>query len=561
LLAGCVFLFFLYIVHIRTPPAAFFVFLLFLASLAALLPFAGSQRILQQGDEVMHIATVRESARAGFWAVPRLTGLPNYYKPPLLFWSGMVAEDIFGEGLFQDRLPSFAAAFLSVLLVFLILKEFKLSSSRAFLGAFLYLFTVAIFKFSRLLMMEQGLTLFLLFVAWLWTRYFLNLNRSPGLLLPLLAGLASGGAYLYKGPIFFFYAGFVFIAWAFLRVYRFHLNPFVWRGGRDLRALFLPGLVFAVSSLIFPALWTLLLYTNNGAGVLKFFYVVENAGKFSSPNQPEMIIPFGWFLYTFPWTIPAGFFLIYALKKEVKNARRLGARVFLAVAFLITIFHLLPNRKDPYYVVPGVPFVILAMVVSDFFESSLFRRSLRFHLAFIALSGALAAFVLWILQASGPAALGMILVAALSLAGMFIKKVEPLHKVFFSGAIFLLAFQFLLLPALARPNVPAFLRAQRDLCIISPEPWDQFEFLANIPGARVRHSMPGAALSCVDGKNSVVLLRSSAALPEAYRLNGVWPVWKSSVDTTDIASAFSDPSVLFENARLFVSSKKTSGDL
>lgn len=35
-----------------------------------------------QGDEIMHIRSIRESLDAGSYTLPVLSGLPNPYKPP-----------------------------------------------------------------------------------------------------------------------------------------------------------------------------------------------------------------------------------------------------------------------------------------------------------------------------------------------------------------------------------------------------------------------------------------------------------------------------------------------
>jgi 4-amino-4-deoxy-L-arabinose transferase-like glycosyltransferase len=64
---------------------------------AFLLPGTEGLSLLRQADEVMHIATVRESLDSGSILLPQLTQQPNACKPPLLFWMGMLGESLPGD--------------------------------------------------------------------------------------------------------------------------------------------------------------------------------------------------------------------------------------------------------------------------------------------------------------------------------------------------------------------------------------------------------------------------------------------------------------------------------
>ena len=53
----------------------------------------------------------------GEWFTPTLDDVPNWYKPPLFYWSERAAYSVLGTNLFAARLPSALAWIAVVLLV------------------------------------------------------------------------------------------------------------------------------------------------------------------------------------------------------------------------------------------------------------------------------------------------------------------------------------------------------------------------------------------------------------------------------------------------------------
>lgn len=84
-----------------------FVSLLVLLNVFLLLPGSGGNAILTQGDEAMHIATIRESLASSSYLFPKFEGVLNLYKPPALFWLGIFSDSLFGVSFFAERFPSF----------------------------------------------------------------------------------------------------------------------------------------------------------------------------------------------------------------------------------------------------------------------------------------------------------------------------------------------------------------------------------------------------------------------------------------------------------------------
>ena len=88
------------------------VLLLFLA-MAVAFPFLGSFGLLEP-DEGRFAQIGREMAASGDFLVPRLNGIEQFYKPPLVYWISAMGYRIFGVTEWVARLPS-ALAFVGIL--------------------------------------------------------------------------------------------------------------------------------------------------------------------------------------------------------------------------------------------------------------------------------------------------------------------------------------------------------------------------------------------------------------------------------------------------------------
>ena len=139
----------------------------FFVGFILLIPFTGTLDILRQGDEVMHIATVRESLDTGSWLLPQLTGQPNAYKPPLLFWLGMIGEALFGRSLLSDRILMVSTGALIGSLLFVMARRLGASGFKSIFIGLSFVVSLAAFKFSRLLMMDLPMAFGLTLVGYL----------------------------------------------------------------------------------------------------------------------------------------------------------------------------------------------------------------------------------------------------------------------------------------------------------------------------------------------------------------------------------------------------------
>src|SRR6202521_5506882 len=76
---------------------------------------------LAEPDETRYAEIPREMLAAGDLVVPRLSGVPYFEKPPLLYWANAASIAVFGETPWAARLPTRLAGLAPVLLMILAL--------------------------------------------------------------------------------------------------------------------------------------------------------------------------------------------------------------------------------------------------------------------------------------------------------------------------------------------------------------------------------------------------------------------------------------------------------
>ncbi|MDV6236343.1 phospholipid carrier-dependent glycosyltransferase [Leptospira ellisii] len=519
--------------------------ILFLLSVLFLFPNIGSRAVLSQGDEEMHIATIRESIQTGEILFPRFEGFMNLYKPPMLFWTGIASDLVFGTSLTAERLPSLLLFAGTGILIYFALRLFRTGPLYSAVIASGYLLTLGVFKFARLVMMEAMMTFLLTLSVFLLLVYFKNRSR----LFLSAAALVSGIACLVKGPLFQVYSGTVLASWAFIHAFQFQASG-DWSGKKRFYKMVLDQVLFHFLSLSVLAVWggVLTSLSPSGEAFLKVFFFTENLGKFSAAtaNQNEFIILLGWVLYCLPFTP----FLLETMSKSIlKTSPNFGGmtgRILIFSALAVTLIHELPNRKDYYYILPLIP---LAFIGVGLYYSRKEQDSL---------SGPLSRNFLFLMIVSIVLGLGKILldfrsgeeawsdvfwVAFANLIGAFWmipEKKTVLYKIFLTlllGSGFMFYLQLVLIPSVNLPDVPTAaggIQESKNLCVISENPWVALTFRNALPGTKVEHSLPGAKMNCMDSGRDVVLYRSETPLPPGYFLAQTWTIWKRDLGFREI---------------------------
>ncbi|WCL47571.1 ArnT family glycosyltransferase [Leptospira sp. GIMC2001] len=484
----------------------------------------------------MHIKTIRESLENSSFLHPILSGYANPYKPPLLFWTGMITDSIFGVGFLGERLPSVLLGILIVLLFFRVLIYWNIPKSQAFIASLIYLTSLGLFKFAKLAMMEIYLLLFILISIYFYTRYL----KEGRTFFIVISGLAVGVGALLKGPIITVYL-IIAIAthWGLSRFRIRKGKPVMILSGSKYRMLagmsikqFLLIWIPMAALPLFSWLLAIVLFTDQGMMFVKFFLGTENLGKFFAENQSEGRIFLGMLGYTLPWTVV---FLIggwKVLTQSERNRKQFLAKWLVLAAVFILILHLLPNRKDPYYTLPSIVMIFLGLSLGLNFKSIQILLRNKYHLVFQIILSTFLLIAGNYFDSEGKYFLILpFLFVTYGILNYIISKNHKMLMVL-SGTIApvltLLFFQTFLLPALP-DRLPTIDKDKyHSLCVLSVNPWDAWELSIYNPNINIYH------ISTMDGKCPssdlpIAVMSEVEEIPDGYLTVDVWRVWSGDL--------------------------------
>ncbi len=477
-----------------------------------------------QGDEVMHIATVHDSLDSGSILYPELNGFINFYKPPLMFWLASGFEELSGwigleEGLLGERFVSILSSAVAGLLIYQILILYRRAPREAFFWSILYLSTLGVLKFARLLMFEQIMAAHVLGAMYV---FALWLNRGGSARL-LLLGLLVGSSYLYKGALVPIYLVLGLAVWTVMEFHRtgrrFTLDLNTKAALPVIRSGFIVGLAAAIPIALYA------IYVMNhprGQDLLNYFLVFENAAKFVDKNQSEWLLFQGILLYALPWT-PLLLASLYGLFRRpgLKTPARQFA-ILATVAFVaILLFHLIPHRKADYYMLPLFGLLFVAAGLS---RPSGIKSTNALVLTLSILSGlALAYMESWL------ALLAMLIPASLALHAL-VKRPDFDWGGLLPGLAFAALLPVTVFPALFPPvlgNADRAMLAGRSVCVISENPWSALSYRAVVSDAKMIHRHPDLAGECA-GQDYIIEHDPTSDIPRSYSLVSTYPVWKEA---------------------------------
>ncbi|EPG72470.1 dolichyl-phosphate-mannose-protein mannosyltransferase [Leptospira fainei serovar Hurstbridge str. BUT 6] len=534
-----------------------YIALLLLLGLGLLLPGLGSYQILTQGDEEMHIATIRESLQSSSFLFPKFEGVMNLYKPPALFWSGIAADSIFGTSVFAERFPSFLLFLSAALCIYYGLRVVGSHPFFAFAFSASFLFTLGTFKFSRLVMMEAFLVFFVAAVSVLVLKYRVSHKRRW----LVAAGILSGLAFLVKGPLFQVYAGIVLVSFSSVSVFIVN-SAGKWTGFKRIGKEIQDNVIFHLSALVVPALWiiSLLSFSEAGREFLAFFFLTENLGKFSSAttNQGEWILPAGWLLYSLPFSFLLLFANIYAITNKAKNYGQVLGKTFVWASIAILMIHLTPNRKDFYYALPILPLAFLgAGVFFSRTDLEILKKPLSYNMGFLIGFGAFLTVgqvcYEWIV---GAATVLDILSAILAVSAFIAFILTPklvnnisiyaISNIVIAG-ILMAYVQFSLIPGLSLSDFPdsgPILEAKK-VCVIAENPWTALSYKNALVGSDVAHSVPGSERNCIDGDRAVIDYITHWKPRADYKLVQSWPIRKRELTLSEFLESGHGQELIF----------------
>ncbi len=483
--------------------------------------------IFRQGDEVMHIQTVRESIEKSSYFIPHLTNVPNAYKPPLLFWLGIIGEKIFGKNLFADRIFIGILAILSMFIIFKIIFLITNNYKYAYIGGLLFITSFGIFKFSKLLMNEIPMVFFICLVLLL----IIKKNYA-------FAGLFSGLAFMLKGPIFHVYMLIIFFNYLILFLWRPNIICNYKQFTKKIYKLSKKWILFFLISLIIPLLWVFSLIITNHNDIIWFFFINENLGKFYTENQSVFNILWGIFIYFIPYSSGIIFTIFcFILNHKIKSKTDFYISWFLLSGISFWIFHLYPDRKDPYYVLPSIPLVLCSISMLFYRNYYIEKKFININIIQSIIVILILIFLLSFVSFNILVFIGLIILMLLYLILYFnVLKRYKLHIFFLLNIMLFLYIQIILLPYYYRPIFPAYLKNElvnKKVCLVSNNYWDLFEFNINFNNKfNVIHVSPNIIYKCIEQKRDLIILDGNLHNQDNYILKYEWYTWNYNLRFT-----------------------------
>ena len=503
----------------------YFVLFIFLSALFAM-TLGIPDATFPQGDEIMHIRSIRESLEAGSYTLPVLSGLPNPYKPPLLFWMGMFFDKIFGIGYFAERFVSFILGLGTLGLFYKLYLSFSKSPKESKLATLTFAFSFLSLKFFGLLMMEGAMVFFTLLYIFL----FYQSKKTKNQVYLVLGSFLIGFGYLLKGPILHIYIVLFLLSYLYVKMIRirkgqFHLSfkPII----DEKQNLLLFSLSF-----IIPLLWIsyLYLFTTSGKELLRFFFITENMGKFYAANQSGLRIWGGWLLYTIPFTIPLLYITWLTISKPTNEKNKVWSMVVIVFLLLVTIFHLLPNRKDPYYVTPFVTLLFLLPAIKKTNWNTLILSKLnQFSIPIIYFLFAAVAIILRIPLLFLVSLLGIII----SISAIFAFQNQKLrfYGILIPQLLLVPITMFFLIRPMADPDITKQLVGLegKEICVIAENPWTAMDVQNKLKSSKVYFALPLTYRETC-ASSAVMVAFQETSFGEEWKKDSSWFQWKQHLN-------------------------------
>ena len=121
--------------------------------------------VIFDDNEGLYAGAVREMHERGDWLLPTTNGFPRVQKPPLVYWTMLVATSLFGENEFALRLPNALATVGWILATYLIMR--RLGGERFGLASALVLASMlGVWVFNHLVQPEPFLACFISLSIW-----------------------------------------------------------------------------------------------------------------------------------------------------------------------------------------------------------------------------------------------------------------------------------------------------------------------------------------------------------------------------------------------------------
>lgn len=296
-------------------------------------------------DEPRYAQVAREMLARHDWVTPVLYGHPWLEKPPLYYWSAMVAYKAAGQVTdTAARLPSAVLSSLLIIFIFVWTRRFRRGMQLD--AALITAACALIIGFGRSASTDMPLAVMFTAAMLCWYGWYSSNHRGWLLGFYFFSGLGT----LAKGPVAVFLAGLIIVTFAALR-----------RDARLLLRTLWPIGIALYLAITVP--WFIAVQRAN-PDFFRVFFLQHNLERFTTNlyHHPE---PF-WFylpvalLALVPWTV----FVVAAVVDAIRDWRfsvqqpagQEDFRTYLTLWLLLPIvFFSLSQSKLPGYILPAIP--------------------------------------------------------------------------------------------------------------------------------------------------------------------------------------------------------------
>jgi 4-amino-4-deoxy-L-arabinose transferase-like glycosyltransferase len=319
--------------------------------------------------DALHAEAAREMLLTHDWVTLHVNGIRYLEKAPLLYWSVAASFKVFGEHDWAARLPLALYALLLFIVILILGRRLFDSRQAGFYSALCLLTASGIFGFTRILMPDVILCLWIsLAMRFFWKSLG---EAKPSLATALGFNICCALGVLTKGLV-----GAV-IPLAIILIYLFFT--------RNLRPLLRwHPITGPIGFLIVAAPWHILAAlrnpslgnpgaapaTGNVHGFLWFYFFREQFARYltlSTPHNFDSVpVPLFWLLllaFIAPWCIFALIVLARlpwarAFRREELDERQRAMLLLVIWAAVVMVFFSFPARQE-YYVLPALPPIAL----------------------------------------------------------------------------------------------------------------------------------------------------------------------------------------------------------
>jgi 4-amino-4-deoxy-L-arabinose transferase-like glycosyltransferase len=315
-------------------------------SLLSLVMFLGNLSYpLIEPDESRYAQIALEMVQSGDYLVPRLSGEPYLDKPPLLYWATAAGFQLLGPSEAAARLPSAFAAWLTVLVTF-VLGRRLVGDRAAFLGSLSLFLCLGYVLAARFLIMDGLLTLFT--TASILAALLATGDSRVRLGWWLVAAASCGLGILTKGPVAAVLTLPPLILAQWLVPERPRLTARHW-------------ILYAGTILLMTGPWFVLIGQHQGQFVTHFFWKHHIVRFVSAFNHQE---PFWYYapvllIGMFPASLLTAPTLVFLTSRaeRFRQCRTPQVGSILLAGVWIIVFFSISKCKLPTYILPALPFL------------------------------------------------------------------------------------------------------------------------------------------------------------------------------------------------------------